>query len=154
MSRATEVFAALFDTVEPMGLFDRLRGGFSRSRSGGGSGTAQSGAPGPLRAPGAAGGSPSPDRAHLEEFLRSRTGVEAYVEPATASTEITVLLVAHNGEFTRRHVPSPDVARKWALELGLPIYDATIVGYPQRYRDFSAAVRKADRERIKKLLED
>ena len=34
------------------------------------------------------------DRAHLEEFARTRQGVEAFVEPRTAVTETTVVLVA------------------------------------------------------------
>ena len=44
---------------------------------------------------------------HLEEFVQSRPGVEAFVEPKTAVTETTVVLVATTGEWTRRRVPSP-----------------------------------------------
>ena len=36
----------------------------------------------------------SDDRRHLEEFVRTRPGVEAFVEPPTTVTGTTVVLVA------------------------------------------------------------
>ena len=81
----------------------------------------------------------SADRQHLEEFVRTRTGVEAFVEPKTTVTETTVVLVATSGEWTRRRVPSPQVAHEWANALGVPSYDAAVVGYPQRMRDWTTA---------------
>jgi hypothetical protein len=80
----------------------------------------------------------SEDRKHLEEFVRSRTGVEAFVEPRTTVTETTVVLVATSGEWTRRRVPSPKVCHEWANALGIPSYDAAVVGYPQRMRDWTS----------------
>ena len=47
------------------------------------------------------------------------------------------MLVAHDGEFTRRRIASPKAAQAFAHDNTLPIYDATIVGYPQRMRDYS-----------------
>jgi hypothetical protein len=47
------------------------------------------------------------------------------------------VLVAHDGEFTRRRIASPKAAQTFAHDNSLPIYDATLVGYPQRMRDFS-----------------
>ena len=41
------------------------------------------------------------DRAHLEEFVKTRPGVEAFVEPRTAVTETTMVLVASTGEWRR-----------------------------------------------------
>ncbi len=90
-------------------------------------------------APGRAAGRPV-DRADLEylaEFVRSRTGVEAFIEPRTTVTETTVLLVAHDGEWTRRRIESPDIARRWAHQLSVPIYDVALMGYPQRMRDYN-----------------
>lgn len=78
------------------------------------------------------------DAGHLEEFIRSRTGVEAYVEPRTAVTDTTILLIAHDGEWTRRRVDGPRGAEAFAKRHALPLYDATVVGYPQRMRDFNA----------------
>ena len=51
---------------------------------------------------------------HLTQFARSRRGVEAFVEPKTAVTQTTLLLVAFDGEWTRRVVPSPEWAHAFA----------------------------------------
>jgi hypothetical protein len=88
----------------------------------------------------------SEDRKHLEEFVRTRPGVEAFVEPRTTVTETTVVLVATTGEWTRRRVPSPKVCHEWANALGIPSYDAALVGYPQRMRDWTSA-RAAEQKR-------
>jgi hypothetical protein len=82
------------------------------------------------------------DSEHLEQFVRTRSGVEAYLEPRTAVTETTVVLVASSGEWTRRRVAGPDAARAFANRHALPIYDVEVVGYPQRMRDWTAQ-RKA-----------
>ncbi|GIE84774.1 hypothetical protein [Actinoplanes regularis] len=82
------------------------------------------------------------DLEHLTQFVRSRKGVEAFVEPRTTVTETTVLLVAHDGEWTRRRIQSPEVARRFALQLSLPIYDVRLLGYPQRMRDYNARQKR------------
>lgn len=74
---------------------------------------------------------------HLAEFVRSRRGVEGFIEPRTTVTETTLLLVAHDGEWTRRRVESVETARRFAHELSMPIYDVKLMGYPQRMRDFN-----------------
>ena len=79
---------------------------------------------------------------HLTEFARSRRGVEAFVEPRTAVTQTTLLLVAWDGEWTRRVVPSPEWGHKFAESLQLPGYDAAVVGYPQRMRDYNTRNKK------------
>ena len=81
------------------------------------------------------------DLTHLEEFARSRRGVEAFVEPRTAMTGTTVVLVAHDGEWTRRRIPSPDAARDLGKRLSMPVYEAAVVGYPRRMRDWNARRR-------------
>jgi hypothetical protein len=78
------------------------------------------------------------DRKDLEEFARTRRGVEAYIEPATTVTTTTVVLIAHDGEWTRRRAPDARAARDLARALGVPVYDAQVVGYPQRMRDWNA----------------
>ena len=109
-----------------MGLFDRLRGG--------GRGTVPAGPRrGTLdRSSGKA------DLTHLEQFVASRRGVEGYVEPRTAVTETTIVLVAADGEWTRRRIDGPDVARRLSRDLNIPVYDAQVTGYPQRMREWSA----------------
>ncbi|MCW6005838.1 hypothetical protein K1W54_14805 [Micromonospora sp. CPCC 205371] len=83
------------------------------------------------------------DLEHLEQFVRSRRGVEAFIEPRTTVTETTVLLIAHDGEWTRRRIDSPEGARRFAHRLAIPIYDVALVGYPQRMRDFNERRKRA-----------
>ncbi|MGI8612876.1 MAG: hypothetical protein ACR2KL_02840 [Nocardioidaceae bacterium] len=82
-------------------------------------------------------GSQSLDRQHLDEFVATRQGVEGFVEPRTTVTETTLLLVGLDGEWTRRRVPSAAWAHDFCNRLGVPSYDAAVVGYPQRMRDFN-----------------
>lgn len=82
------------------------------------------------------------DLQHLQEFASSRRGVEAYVEPQTFATETTVVLIAFDGEWTRRRVRGPKEAYDLAKGWGIPAYDAGVVGYPQRMRDWSARHRE------------
>lgn len=94
---------------------------------------------------------PSPreaQRATLEyfaEFVRTRVGVEAYVEPETNVTQTTVVLIATTGEWTRRKVPDSGTARKIAEELGIPVYDVQRTGYPPRMREWNARRRRGER---------
>ncbi|MDP9239242.1 MAG: oxidoreductase [Actinomycetota bacterium] len=94
------------------------------------------GKPGTLR------GATPADREHLEAFARSRRGVEAYIEPRTHVTEMTVALVAADGEWTRRRVPSAQAARDFGNSVGIPVYDVAATGYPSRMREWTAR-RKA-----------
>ena len=103
-----------------MGLFDRLR-----SAAGGGRRATLDRA------------CEQADLAHLEQFAATRRGVEGYVEPRTAVTETTIVLVAGDGEWTRRRIAGPDMARRLQKDLGIPVYDAQVTGYPQRMRDWS-----------------
>ena len=70
----------------------------------------------------------------LIAFARSRVGVEFYVEPETFATDTTAVAIAHDGEWTRRRVGSPQVIKKVARDLGLPAYDVQLTGYPARMR--------------------
>jgi hypothetical protein len=77
------------------------------------------------------------DEEHLTGFVRSRRGVEGFVEPRTAVSDVTLLLVAHDGEWTRRRVPSVQWAHDFANKHQVPSYDAAVVGIPQRMRDYN-----------------
>jgi hypothetical protein len=81
-------------------------------------------------------------RAHLAEFASSRRGVEAYVEPATNVTATTIVLIAHDGEWTRRALPSRPVAFDVARGLDIPVYDVNLTGYPARMREWTARQRR------------
>ena len=77
------------------------------------------------------------DEQHLLDFVRNRRGVEGFVEPRTAVSDVTLLLVAHDGEWTRRRVPSVQWAHQFANKNQVPSYDAAVVGVPQRMRDYN-----------------
>ena len=85
-------------------------------------------------------------RAHLEEFVRTRRGVEAYIEPPTTVTPTTVVLVAATGEWTRRRLPDRGLARELAGKLSVPVYDVQLTGYPQRMRDWNQRARREARD--------
>jgi hypothetical protein len=67
--------------------------------------------------------------------------VEAFVEPQTTVTETTVVLVAHDGEWTRRRVGDGETAQRLGKRLRIPVYDVAKLGYPQRMRDYTARQR-------------
>lgn len=90
------------------------------------------------------GGGESATIAHLENFLSTRRGVEAFIEQPTTMTKATLLLIAHDGEWTRRSVASVEWARRFAAGHRLPAYDAGVVGYPQRMRDYNARRRSGN----------
>ncbi len=108
-----------------MGLFDRFR---RKSR------------PGVLRT------ASNQDTSHLEKWAASRQGVEAYVEPKTTVTETTVVLVAHDGEWTRRRIGGPDDARRLGQKLAIPVYDGAATGFPNRTREWTRRSKQAERE--------
>jgi len=80
-------------------------------------------------------------RRHLAEFASSRRGVEAYVEPPTNVTASTVILIAHDGEWTRRAAGSREAAFDLARRLGVPVYDVNQTGYPGRMREWNSRQR-------------
>ena len=82
------------------------------------------------------------DTQHLDAWAAARTGVEAYVEPRTTVTETTVVLVAHDGEWTRRRIGSLDAAQNFGRKRGIPVYEVAKVGYPRRMREYTARQKK------------
>jgi hypothetical protein len=77
------------------------------------------------------------DEQHLNGWVEARRGVEGFVEPRTAVSDVTLLLVAHDGEWTRRRVPSVQWAHQFCNRHQVPSYDAAVVGIPQRMRDYN-----------------
>jgi hypothetical protein len=89
----------------------------------------------------------SVDRRAVEAYLRDWTaahrGVEAYVEPATNVTATTVVLIAYDGEWTRRALGTPKDAFEVSRRLGIPVYDVNQTGYPQRMREWNSRQRRS-----------
>src|SRR4051794_28521020 len=110
-----------------VGLFSSFR----RRRGNG------SGRPGTLRQ------ASSNDTQHLSSWAAARRGVEAYVEPRTTVTETTVVLIAHDGEWTRRRIGSLDAAQQFARKQSIPVYEVAKVGYPKRMREYTERQKRA-----------
>jgi hypothetical protein len=117
-----------------VGLFDKFRGG--------------------RKARGADGHDPVADLLYLNQWVAEHAGVEAFVEPKTTVTDVTVVLVAADGEWTRRRAGGDAGARRLSERLNIPVYDVQKVGYPQRMRDYDAR-RRIERERaLREELDD
>ncbi len=97
---------------------------------------------GPARSRSESVSDPAAAAAHFRQFVTSRRGVEAYVEPATNVTATTVVLIAHDGEWTRRAFRSRPEAFDLARDLGIPVYDVNLTGYPARMRAWTARQRR------------
>ncbi|OQO89732.1 hypothetical protein [Saccharomonospora piscinae] len=120
-----------------MGLFDGLRRRRRRGKK-------QKDRPGTLR------GASSADTTYLDQWAATHRGVEAFVEPRTNVTETTVVLVAHDGEWTRRRIGSLDAAQQFGRKRSIPVYEVAKTGYPRRMREYTERQRvlrkKAQRE--------
>jgi hypothetical protein len=116
-----------------VGLFDRFRG---RTRGSG------------------RGSDPAADLKYLRQWVAEHTGVEAFVEPRTTVTDVTVVLVAADGEWTRRRAGGDAGARRLSERLNIPVYDVQKVGYPQRMRDYDARRRIERRRAAREELEE
>jgi hypothetical protein len=91
-----------------------------------------------------AGGMRGPDphaTGYLTTWASTRRGVEGYLEPRTTMTDTTLVLIAYDGEWTRRRI-TEDGARQLGRRIGIPVYDVKLVGYPQRMRDYTARLAK------------
>lgn len=95
------------------------------------------------RKPGVVRGASKRDNEHLDQWAAERQGVEAYLEPKTHVTDTTVVLVAHDGEWTRRRVADPDAAFEFGKKRSIPVYEVVRVGYPKRMRDYQERQKRA-----------
>jgi hypothetical protein len=78
----------------------------------------------------------NPNLGELEAFLQTHRGIEGYVEPRTATQPTTLLLVDREGDNVRAAVRDPEDAAAFCRQQGIPVYDAAVMGYPQRMVDF------------------
>ena len=75
--------------------------------------------------------------AHLEKFAATREEVAAYYEAETPRDPSAIVLVALDGEWTRRRIPSFSDAQSVAEELGISLFDVAATGYPRAMREWS-----------------
>ena len=78
----------------------------------------------------------NPDLSRLEAFIAERKGVEGFIEPRTTTQPTTLLIVDRAGASLRGEVRDPEDAAAFCEKMGIPVYDAAVVGYPRRMREF------------------
>lgn len=81
-------------------------------------------------------------RAYFENWIATHKGVEAYVEPATNVSTTTLVLIATDGEWTRRAVGTPKAGFQLGRLLQIPVYDVNQTGYPARMREWNRRHKK------------
>jgi hypothetical protein len=79
-------------------------------------------------------GGPEEQRDRIMAFFDEHRGVEAYVEPKTVMHPLSVLLVDGEGVARRFELREDAFLRELARTRGLPVFDATRTGYPERMR--------------------
>ena len=77
---------------------------------------------------------PIEHRDELLAFLDSHAGVEAYMEPKTAMSSLSVVLVDAEGEWRRFELREDAFIRTIAGERGITVFDAAKTGYPPRMK--------------------
>lgn len=85
----------------------------------------------------------NPALQELTQFALDRRGVEGYIEPRTATSPTTLLLVDRDGDHKRAPVREPEDAVAFCEQHAIPVYDAAVIGYPRRMRDFERGRRTA-----------
>lgn len=79
-------------------------------------------------------GGPQEQRDAIVAFIEGHRGVEAYVEPRTAISPLSVVLVDDEGEWRRFELKEDGFIRELAATRRLKVYDAAKTGYPARMR--------------------
>lgn len=79
-------------------------------------------------------GGPSEQRAEIVDWVDVHSGVEAYVEPKTVVSPLSVVLVDGDGEWRRFELAEDRFLKELARERRIKVMDATRVGYPPRMR--------------------
>ena len=78
----------------------------------------------------------NPRLEELITFASNRKGLEGFIEPQTATSPTTLLLVDRDGDHARAPVREPRDAVVFCERLGIPVYDARVIAYPQRMKEF------------------
>jgi hypothetical protein len=84
----------------------------------------------------------NPALGELEAWAASRRGLEGFIEPKTSTSPTTLLLVDRDGDHLRAPVREPGDAAAFCERLSIPVYDAQVIGYPKRMKDFEKNRRR------------
>lgn len=87
---------------------------------------------------------PVESREAIVGFIESHRGVEAFMEPRTAMSPLSVVLVAEDGEWKRFELTTDAFVRELSRTRGLTVFDAARVGYPQRMREYERRRRSGE----------
>jgi hypothetical protein len=79
-------------------------------------------------------GRPEERRSEMIDWLDLRVGVEAYVEPKTVMSYLSVVFIDADGEWKRFELKEDRFLRQLVKERNVPIFDAARTGYPPRMR--------------------
>lgn len=93
----------------------------------------------------------NPALSELREFAETHQGLEGFIEPKTPTSKTSLLLVDRHGEHMRAPVREPEDAVSFCEGLSIPVYDAKVIGYPRRMREFD---RRLKRDAADSLEED
>ena len=77
---------------------------------------------------------PVEQRDEIVAFLDSHDGVEAYMEPKTAMSHLSVVLVDAEGQWRRFELGEDSFLRSLASERRIRVFDAAKAGYPARMK--------------------
>ena len=78
----------------------------------------------------------NPGLAELEPFVAERKGVEGFIEPKTPTSPASLLLVDRDGDHLRTPVRDPADAVAFCERHSIPVYEAQVIGYPKRMKEF------------------
>ena len=92
----------------------------------------------------------NPALTELEEFAATRKGLEGFIEPKTPTSPTSLLLVDRYGEHIRAEVREPEDAVTFCERLAIPVYDAKVIGYPKRMKEYD----KRSKQHAADSLED
>jgi hypothetical protein len=73
-------------------------------------------------------------REEMIAWVEAHAGVEAYVEPKTMMSPLSVVFVDGDGAWKRFPLAEDRFLRALAKDRGIPVFDASRVGYPPRMR--------------------
>lgn len=78
----------------------------------------------------------NPGLVELEPFVAERKGLEGFIEPKTPTSPATLLLVDRDGDHLRAPMRAPADAVAFCERHSIPVYDAQVIGYPKRMKEF------------------
>jgi hypothetical protein len=95
-----------------------------------------------------------PELRHLQAWVAEHRGIEGYIEPRTNTNPTTLLLVDRDGDHARAPLRDPAQGWKFCERHGIPVYDAQVIGYPKRMRDFERRRGRATGADLDKEIAD